>query len=74
MANADPATQRVAEYGSTMRLYALVEAGDPEAIDVFVRRDDAEAALEDCLSDESEWRGLLRVEAVELSADFVSPN
>jgi hypothetical protein len=49
-----------------MRLYALVEAGDTEAIDVFCEQD-AQRALEDCLWDEPEWRGLLRVEAIELS-------
>src|SRR5439155_17847273 len=31
-----------------MRLYALVEAGDPEASDVFLRPEDAQRALQDC--------------------------
>jgi hypothetical protein len=48
-----------------MRLYALVEAGDPEAIDVFLCEQDAQRALEDCLKDEPEWRGLLHVEELE---------
>lgn len=39
-----------------MRLYALVEAGDPEAIELFVTEKDARRALEDCLRDEPEWR------------------
>jgi hypothetical protein len=43
-----------------MRLYALVEAGDPEAIDVYLCGEDAQRALEDCLRDEPEWRGVLR--------------
>jgi hypothetical protein len=30
-----------------MRLYALVEAGDPEAIDVYLCEQDAQRALED---------------------------
>jgi len=30
-----------------MRLYALVEAGDPEAIDVHLCEQDAQRALED---------------------------
>jgi hypothetical protein len=30
-----------------MRAYALVEIGDPKAFDVFLRREDAFAALED---------------------------
>jgi hypothetical protein len=51
-----------------MRLYALVEADDPEAIDVYLCEQDAQRALQDCLKDEPEWRGLLRVEEVELEA------
>jgi len=50
-----------------MRWYALIEVDDPEAIDVFLRPDEAERALEDCLRDEPEWRGLLRVEEIEFS-------
>jgi hypothetical protein len=50
-----------------MRLYGLVGAGDPEAIDVYLCELDARRALEDCLRDEPEWRGLLRVEPIELS-------
>jgi hypothetical protein len=55
-----------------MRLYALVEAGDPEAIDVYLCEQDAQRALEDCLRDEPHWDGLLRVETIELSADKTS--
>jgi hypothetical protein len=43
-----------------MRLYALVEAGDPEAIDVYLCEQDAQRALEDCLRDEPEWRAACR--------------
>jgi hypothetical protein len=57
-----------------MRWYALIEVGDPEAIDVFLRPDKAERALEDCLRDEPEWRGLLRVEEIEFSVTSESPN
>lgn len=57
-----------------MRLYALVEAGDPEAIDVYLREDDAQRALKDCLRDEPQWHGLLHIETVELSADKTSLN
>jgi hypothetical protein len=39
-----------------MRLYALVEAGDPQAIEVYLCEDDAQRALEDCLRDEPQWR------------------
>jgi hypothetical protein len=52
-----------------MRLYALVEAGDPEAIDVYLSEQDAHRALEDCLHDEPQWRGLLSVAEVELSPE-----
>jgi hypothetical protein len=41
-----------------MRLYALVEAGDPEATDVYLYEQAAQRAFEDCLGDEPEWRGL----------------
>lgn len=57
-----------------MRAFALVELGDSEAIDLFLREEDAYWALAECLRDEPQWHGLLRVEEVELSADFVSPN
>jgi hypothetical protein len=43
-----------------MRLYALTELHDPEAIELFITEEDAERALEDCLRDEPDWRGLLR--------------
>ena len=57
-----------------MRLYALVEAGDPEAIDVYLCEQDAQRALEECLRDEPEWRTLLRVEEIEFSGASSSPN
>ena len=39
-----------------MRLYALVEAGDPETIGLFVTEEEAPRALKGCLRDEPEWR------------------
>jgi hypothetical protein len=57
-----------------MRLYALGEAGDPEAIDFYLCEEDAQHALEDCLRDEPQWRGSLWVEEVELSANKTSLN
>jgi hypothetical protein len=57
-----------------MRLYALVEAGDPEAIDVYLCEQDAQRALEDRLRDEPQWRGLLGVEEIEFSATSQSAN
>jgi len=43
-----------------MRLYALVETGDTEAIDIYLSEQDAHCALEDCLRDEPGWRGRSR--------------
>jgi hypothetical protein len=57
-----------------MRLYALVEVGHRQAIDVYRREEDAERELEECLCDEPQWRGLLRVEEIELSAEQTSLN
>ncbi len=51
-----------------VHLYALVEAGDPEAIDVFVSEEDARRALKHCVRDEPGWRGLLRVQEIEFSS------
>jgi hypothetical protein len=57
-----------------MRLYALAELGDPEAVDVFLCEQDAQRALEECLRDEPEWRGLLRVQEIDLEYADLSPN
>jgi hypothetical protein len=57
-----------------VRAYALVEIGDPKAVDVFIRREDAFAALEDVLGDEPDWRGLLYVAPIELDERDVSAN
>jgi hypothetical protein len=57
-----------------VRLYALVEAGDPEAIDVYLCEDDGRRALEDCLRDEPGWRGLLRIEEIEFAGTLQSAN
>lgn len=53
-----------------MLAYALLEADDPQAIDLFLRREDAERALSECLTDEPSWREALRVEAVELRTEL----
>ncbi len=57
-----------------MRAYALVELGDSEAIDLFLREEDAERALADCLQDEPAWIGTPHVEPIELDEHKVSPN
>jgi hypothetical protein len=50
-----------------MRAWALIEIGDTEAVDVFVREEGARCALEECLRDEPDWSGLLRVVEMELA-------
>jgi hypothetical protein len=57
-----------------MRAYALVEVGDSEAIDLFLREEDAERALADVLRDEPHWSGLLGVEEVDLDERNISVN
>lgn len=57
-----------------MRAYALVELGDSESIDLFLREEDARRALEDILSDEPDWVGTLYVERVEPDDGDVSAN
>lgn len=57
-----------------MRAYALGELGDSEAIDLFLREEDAQAALEDALRDEPGWAGTLSVEPVELDEREISAN
>jgi hypothetical protein len=46
-----------------VRAYALVELGDSEAIDLFLREEDARRALDEALRDEPDWIGLLYVGA-----------
>jgi hypothetical protein len=57
-----------------MRVYALVEIGDPEAIDLFLRSGDAFLALEAALRDEPDWAGLLSVVPIELDEREMSNN
>jgi len=47
-------------------LYALIsdEIGG-KVVDYYATREEAEAELRDAISDEPEWEGLLRIEAVE---------
>jgi hypothetical protein len=42
---------------ANVRAFALVEVGHRQAIDVFVRREDADAELEEILGDEPDWMG-----------------
>jgi hypothetical protein len=57
-----------------MRAWALVELGDDEAIDVFVRKEDALKALEDACTDEPQWEGTLFVTPIELDESKSSGN
>jgi hypothetical protein len=57
-----------------VRAYALVELGDSEAIDIFLREEDARRALEECLRDEPDWIGTLFVEPIELDERDLSAN
>jgi hypothetical protein len=57
-----------------VRAFALVEVGDTEAIDIFLREEDAEAALANCLTDEPGWKDVLRVVPIELDERNVSTN
>ena len=57
-----------------VRAYALLELGDSEAIDLFLREEDAQAALEDAVRDEPGWAGTLSIEPVELDERAISPN
>jgi hypothetical protein len=57
-----------------MRAWALVELGDSEAIDLFLREEDAERVLVQCVHDEPDWLGELHVEPVALDGREISPN
>ena len=43
-----------------------MQCDDPEAIDIYLTREEAEEALADCLADEPEWGDLLWVEEIGL--------
>jgi hypothetical protein len=57
-----------------MRLYALTELHDPEAIELFISEEDARRALEDRLRDEPPWRDRLEVTEIELDHEHTSLN
>jgi hypothetical protein len=59
-----------------MCLYALVEAGDAEAIDVYLPCGTRAARSSDCLGprDEPEWQGSLRVAEIEFAGMLQSAN
>ena len=57
-----------------MIVYLLItDEAASEAVDVYLGRDDAEAALRAALDDEPGWQEILHVEKAELAATW-SPN
>jgi hypothetical protein len=50
-----------------MRVFALVDLSLQEAIELFLRREDAERMLSEVLRDEPGWERLLRIEEIELA-------
>ena len=58
----------------SMRAFALAEIGRSEAIDVYLRREDAGAALAAILEDEPDWGGSLFVAPIELDERELSLN
>jgi hypothetical protein len=48
--------------------------GDSEAIDLFRREEDAQAALDDAVRDEPDWAGTLFVAPIDLAEREVSLN
>ncbi len=57
-----------------MIVYLLITDKAPsEAVDVYLRRDEAEAAVRAALDDEPGWQDILHVEKAELTAAW-SPN
>jgi hypothetical protein len=57
-----------------MRAFALAEIGRSEAIEVYLRREDAWAALEEILNDEPDWAIALFVTPIELDERELSLN
>jgi hypothetical protein len=62
------ATAVGSHYGASVRAFALVELGDSESIDLFLREEDAKRALAKCLGDDPDWTLLLHVVPIELPA------
>jgi hypothetical protein len=52
----------------------LLSFGDSESIDLFLREEDAQAALEDAVRDEPDWAVTLFVAPIDLDEREVSPN
>jgi hypothetical protein len=58
-----------------VQVYALTSSQSPsETLDLFLRREAAEAELREILQDEPDWKDLLRVVAIELDEREMSAN
>ncbi len=57
-----------------MRAYALADLGDHLSVDVYLRKEDAFAELDEILRDEPDWAGLLFVAPIELDEREMSLN
>ena len=57
-----------------MHVYAVVSAEIGKAVELFVRRHDAERMLAEALADEPDWCDDLSVEEIELGAGLPSPS
>ena len=49
-----------------MRFFAVVDLSLLEALELYVRREDAERMLAEVLRDEPGWESLFRIEEIEL--------
>jgi hypothetical protein len=67
---APPSSKRPNQRSIDERLPPLTEV----AIELFITEEDARRALEDCLRNEPQWRGLLEVSEVELDHEHTSLN
>jgi hypothetical protein len=58
-----------------LKAYAIVSASAPgEAVALFLECDDAETFLAECLTDEPDWKDVLRVVPIELDERNMSAN
>ena len=57
-----------------MRAYAVAELGDRLALLVFIRREDAFAALDDAAADDGDRTGILFVAPIDLEKGDLSAN
>ena len=67
--------RKAAEAQAAMKdMQRRLDAIEATLADERRKADEAQQALEGCLADEPEWRGLLRVQEIELPCASLSPN